>query len=617
MSNPLRSKKRGSMIVWILMGMLILGLGGFGARNFGGSVRAIGSVGDTDIDLRDYARTLNREISAFSAQIGQPVSFSQAQSLGIDKSVLARVISSTALDNEAKKIGLSVGDEEVRRRILAIDAFTGLDGSFDRDTYALTLRQEGLSEPEFEAKLRDEAGRTILQGAALGGTDAPDTLVDRIAGWLTETRSFTVAELIASDLPEPLPEPDEEVLKAYYDTHPENFTRPEVRRISYVWLSPEMLADEVELDEEALRAAYQERIDEYVTPERRLVERLVYPEEETASAAKARYDAGEATFEELAEERGLSLTDIDLGEVTETQLGDAGEEIFALDEPGVVGPLTTDIGPALFAMNGVLEAREVTFEEAREDLSTEAALDRARRIISERSEGIEDLLAGGATLEEVADEEGLEFGQLEMAPDTDEGIAAYTGFREAATDVTEADFPTLAALDDGGVFALRLDGIDPPALKPFDEVRDAVIAGWAEAETVLRLKELGDDIAGRIKAGEDITATGLVTTRYDEFGRNGHIDGAPAALVEQVFQLEDGGVAVVEGQDVVYIAALADVHEADRDGAEFKATREAIAAQVGQSLAQDMFQLYTQAISNEAGIRLDQTAVNAVHAQMN
>ncbi len=617
MSNPLRSKKRGSMIVWILMGMLILGLGGFGARNFGGSVRAIGSVGDTDIDLRDYARTLNREISAFSAQIGQPVSFSQAQSLGIDKSVLARVISSTALDNEAKKIGLSVGDEEVRRRILAIDAFTGLDGSFDRDTYALTLRQEGLSEPEFEAKLRDEAGRTILQGAALGGTDAPDTLVDRIAGWLTETRSFTVAELIASDLPEPLPEPDEEVLKAYYDTHPENFTRPEVRRISYVWLSPEMLADEVELDEEALRAAYQERIDEYVTPERRLVERLVYPDEETASAAKARYDAGEATFEELAEERGLSLTDIDLGEVTETQLGDAGEEIFALDEPGVVGPLTTDIGPALFAMNGVLEAREVTFEEAREDLSTEAALDRARRIISERSEGIEDLLAGGATLEEVADEEGLEFGQLEMAPDTDEGIAAYTGFREAATDVTEADFPTLAALDDGGVFALRLDGIDPPALKPFDEVRDAVITGWTEAETVLRLKEMGDEIAGRIKAGEDITATGLVTTRYDEFGRNGHIDGAPAALVEQVFQLEDGGVAVVEGQDVVYIAALADVHEADRDGAEFKATREAIAAQVGQSLAQDMFQLYTQAISNEAGIRLDQTAVNAVHAQMN
>ena len=617
MSNPLRSKKRGSMIVWILMGMLILGLGGFGARNFGGSVRAIGSVGDTDIDLRDYARTLNREISAFSAQIGQPVSFSQAQSLGIDKSVLARVISSTALDNEAKKIGLSVGDEEVRRRILAIDAFTGLDGSFDRDTYALTLRQEGLSEPEFEAKLRDEAGRTILQGAALGGTDAPDTLVDRIAGWLTETRSFTVAELIASDLPEPLPEPDEEVLKAYYDTHPENFTRPEVRRISYVWLSPEMLAEEVELDEEALRAAYQERIDEYVTPERRLVERLVYPDEETASAAKARYDAGEATFEELAEERGLSLTDIDLGEVTETQLGDAGEEIFALDEPGVVGPLTTDIGPALFAMNGVLEAREVTFEEAREDLSTEAALDRARRIISERSEGIEDLLAGGATLEEVADEEGLEFGQLEMAPDTDEGIAAYTGFREAATDVTEADFPTLAALDDGGVFALRLDGIDPPALKPFDEVRDAVITGWTEAETVLRLKEMGDEIAGRIKAGEDITATGLVTTRYDEFSRNGHIDGAPAALVEQVFQLEDGGVAVVEGQDVVYIAALADVHEADRDGAEFKATREAIAAQVGQSLAQDMFQLYTQAISNEAGIRLDQTAVNAVHAQMN
>ncbi|SPH17719.1 Peptidyl-prolyl cis-trans isomerase D [Defluviimonas aquaemixtae] len=617
MSNPLRSKKRGSMIIWILVGMLVLGLGGFGARNFGGSVRAIGSVGDTDIDLRDYARTLNREISAFSAQLGQPVSFAQAQSLGIDRSVLARVISSAALDNEADRIGISVGDEEVRRRVLAFDAFAGLDGSFDRDAYALTLRQEGLSEAEFEGKLRDEAARTLLQGAALGGTAAPDALVDRVAAWLTETRSFTVAELIASDLAETLPEPDEAALMAYYEAHPDDFTRPEIRRISYIWLSPDMLADDVQLDDEALSAAYQERIDDYVTPERRLVERLVYPDEATAASAKARYDAGEATFEALAAERGLALADIDMGEVTEADLGGAGEAVFALDAPGVVGPLPSDLGPALYAMNGILEAREIAFEDARADLATEAALDRARRLVADQSDGIEDLLAGGATLEEVAEDTGMEFGQIEMAPDTDEGIAAYTGFRDAAREVTETDFPTLAGLDDGGVFALRLDGIDPPALRPLAEVRDAVIEGWTKAETTARLAAMGEEIAARVEAGEDLAASGFVTTRYDEFARDGHIDGAPPALAERVFKLDEGGAAVVEGDGVVFVAALGDIHKAERDGAEFKATRAALATQIGQSLAQDMFQLYTQALSAEAGIRLDQSAVNAVHAQMN
>lgn len=46
MSSSLRSKKRGNTIIWALMALLVLGLGGFGARNFGGSVQSIGTVGE-------------------------------------------------------------------------------------------------------------------------------------------------------------------------------------------------------------------------------------------------------------------------------------------------------------------------------------------------------------------------------------------------------------------------------------------------------------------------------------------------------------------------------------------------------------------------------------------
>ncbi|MGB5837788.1 MAG: SurA N-terminal domain-containing protein [Albidovulum sp.] len=617
MSNPLRSKKRGNIIVWILMAMLILGLGGFGASNFSGNARSMGSVGDRDIDVNDYARTLQREISAVSAQIGQPISFAQAQSLDIDKSVLSRVIASTALDNEADQIGLSVGDAEVRKRILAMQAFAGLDGSFDRESYALTLRQEGLSEAEFEAKIRDENARTLLQGAVLGGTVAPDLMVDEIAAWLTETRSFTVAELSAADLSEPVPAPDEAQLSAYYTANPAPFTKPETRRITYVWLSPDMLTDTVELDEASLRAVYDERIADFVTPERRLVERLVYPDTESAAAAKARFDAGEASFEALAAERGLSLADIDLGEVGQDALGSAGAAVFALTSPGVVGPEPSDLGPALYAMNGILEAREITFEDARADLSEEAAFDRARRLVADEAEGIEDILAGGASLEEAAAETGMELGQIEMEPDTADGIAAYTAFRETARTVTEADFPTIIALDDGGIFALRLDGIDPPTVRPLDEVRDAVAAEWTAAETRTRLEALGAEIAAGVDAGSELSASGYVITRYDGFARNGYIDGAPQDTTEQIFDLASGKTAVVSADGKVLVAALTDIHSADPTSPEVTNARDALSAQLGQSIAQDMFQLYTQAIEAEAGIALNQSAVNAVHAQMN
>ncbi|MDW4548943.1 SurA N-terminal domain-containing protein [Defluviimonas sp. D31] len=617
MSNPLRSKKRGNTIIWILMAMLILGLGGFGARNFGGSVRTIGTVGEREVDLRDYARMLNREIAAVSAQLGQPVNFAQAQSLGIDRSVMARVIASAALDNEADRIGLSVGDGEVRKHILGIEAFQGIDGTFDRDAYTLVLKQEGLGEAEFESKLRDETARTLLQGAILGGTAAPEAAVNRTAAWLTETRNFTLAELAASDLAEPVPAPTEAEIKAYYDAHPEAFTRPETRRISYVWLSPEMLEGKVELDEDALRASYQERIDEFVTPERRLVERLVYPNEEAAEAAKARFEAGEVTFEDLARERGLTLPDTDLGEMSEAALGAAGAPVFALEEPGVVGPLPSDLGPALYAMNGILEAQEVTFEEARPDLATEASADRARRMIADRTDAIEDLLASGATLEEVADETEMELGEVAFDATTEDGIAAYSAFRDAAQAATDADFPTLTALDDGGVFALRLDGIDAPALRPLDEVRDAAAEAWTRDETHKRLVARADEVKAELEAGKALEATGLVTTRYEDFARGGFLSGAPADVAEQAFTLAEGEAAVVETPETVHVVALTGITAAAADGPELTRARDALEVQFGQSLAQDMFELFTEALQAEAGIRIDQAAVNAVHAQLN
>lgn len=617
MSTPLRSKKRGNTIIWILMGMLILGLGGFGARNFGGSNQAIGSVGDREILVQDYARAMSREMQATSAQIGQPVSFEIAQQLGIDRSVLARLMASAALDGEADRLGLSAGNAEVRKRLLTVPAFQGLDGKFDRDAYALALQREGMTESEFEGKLRDEAARTLVQGAAVGAANSPEVLDDRITSWATETRDFTLAELIASDLPAPVAAPAEDQVKAYYDANPAPYTRPETRRITYVWLSPEMLVDKVELDEAALRKAYDDRISEFVTPERRLVEKLVYPDEETAKTAKARFDVGEIDFAGLAKERGLELTDVDLGEVSKEDLGAAGDAVFALEAPGVVGPIATDLGPALFAMNGILDAQTVTFEEAREDLSAEATFDQARRQIGEQTDALEDLLASGATLEDIAKESDMELFTIAFDATTEEGIAAYAPFRDAAKAATAEDFPQLVALDDGGVFALRLDGIDPPSLKPLDEVREQVVADWTGAETRAKLKELADSIAAKTADPATLEAAGLVTTRYDNFARGGFVDKAPPEIAEQVFRMAAGATGAIEAGGRVFLIALRAVNLADPAAPEVVELRKQVDAQMSQALAQDMFELFAGAIEAGAGVRVDQNVIAAVNAQLN
>jgi peptidyl-prolyl cis-trans isomerase D len=53
----------------------------------------------------------------------------------------------------------------------------------------------------------------------------------------------------------------------------------------------------------------------------------------------------------------------------------------------------------------------------------------------------------------------------------------------------------------------------------------------------------------------------------------------------------------------------------DRDTDEARQIRESFAEQNAQGLAQDMATAFTRAVETEAGIRLDQGAINAVHAQ--
>ncbi len=378
-----------------------------------------------------------------------------------------------------------------------------------------------------------------------------------------------------------------------------------------------MLADKVQLDEAALKKTYEERISEFVTPEKRLVEKLVYPDTATATAAKARLDAGEVDFAGLAKERGLELSDVDLGEVSKEDLGTAGDAVFALTEPGVVGPVETDLGPALFSMNGILDAQTTTFEEARDDLSSEARYDQARRMIADKTNDLEDLLASGATLEEVAKESEMELGTLAFDPATEDGIAAYAPFRAAAAKATAEDFPQLVALDDGGVFALRLDGIDPPALKPLDEVRDQLVADWTKQETGVELVKLATDVAAKSADPAALDSSGLVTTRYDAFARNGHIDGAPAEVAQHAFDMAAGKTEVVEAGGQVFLIALRAINSADPADPEVASLRKQVDDQTGQALAQDVFQLFTEAVEARAGIRLDQQAIAAVNSQMN
>ena len=601
--------------VWILMGLLILGLGGFGVTNLSGNVQSVGSVGDTKIDINDYARTLQNEIRALEAQRGERLSFAQARELGLDQAVLGRLVTTTALEDETQRIGISIGDENLRDEILNIQAFQGLDGKFDRQAYEFALQQAGLNETRFEEDMRAETARTLLQGAVVAGVRAPEAYGDTLINYLGERRDISWAVLARADLQTGLPEPTEDDLAAYHEAHQAEFTTPETKAITYAWLTPDMILDTVEVDEDALRAAYDERSAEYNQPERRLVERLVFLDSAAASDALARIESGEASFEDLVAARDLELSDVDIGDVTRAQLGAAGDTVFAAEAGDVVGPVDTDLGPALFRVNGVLAAQVVPFEEAEPMLRDELAGDRARRVIESSMDNIDDLLAGGATIEGLAQETDLELGTIDWHPEVTEGIGGYESFRQAAAAVTTDDYPQVIELDDGGLFAMRLDETVAPRVQPVEEVRDALAEAWTRQTIVEALRSQSEADIAALSQGTSFEELGYtdITTAKDITRRGFDLD-APREFIETVFEMEPGQVEIVEGNGRLFLLRLDAVNAPDAEAQDLVVLSQVLKNQAANSLSQDLFQALADDIRARAGITLDQSALNAVHA---
>ncbi len=611
------AKKKGTnTVTFMILALLVAGLAGFGVTNFGGSLRSVATVGDTEIDVNTYARAVDAQIRRFEAQTGQRLTFQQAQMFGLDRSVLGQLVGEAALENEAARIGLSAGDQNVGAEIQNAPAFKDVSGAFSREVYEQSLARSGLSVDAFEARIRSDLAENLLRSAVLRGVTVPDVHADVLYAYIRETRDVTWARLTADDLAEPLAEPTEDELAAYHEAHTDAFMRPETKVIDYAWLSPDMLVDKVEVSEDQLRSLYEENIDDYVQPERRLVERLVFSSEDQATAAMARLDAEEITFDDLVAERGLELSNIDLGDVTVEDLGAAGEAVFAMAEPGVAGPLPSDLGPALFRMNGILAAHETTFEEAADDLRIEASSDRARRLIQDSISPVEDLLAGGADMALLAERTDMESGTIEWNVDVFDGIAAYDAFRQAAATTRPGDFAQVIEFDDGSIAALTVNEVQEAQVRPLDEVRDAVAEAWTREQTQAALEAQAEIMADQLRGGREMAGMGLALETDRSIARNGFVEGTPPDFIETVFQLERDDIAVLSADGDAWILRLDQINMPNQETPEAVNGKAAVSAQIANEIAAALANAYTRALTEQAGIEINQAAINAVNTQL-
>ena len=618
MAKALRSKST-NVFVWILMLLLIVGLAGFGAGSFGGSFSSIGSVGNEKVPLKTYIRALNNQINQISQQTGQQFSLEQAKVLGVDRQVLEQVLAIAALDGQTKKAGISVGDEAVRNQLMDTQVFQGLDGKFDEKAYEFALSQADLSASEYDEILRRENARFLLQNAISGAIVSDDTYALTLLKFHRQKRSFDWVRLNSSHLEKPIAKPSGAQIELFYKNNPKNYTLPESRSITYAYLSPEMLFEGINLEKGELKKLYEDNIDQFVTEEKRSIQRLVFSNQTEATIALSSIQDGDKTFEQLVTERGLTLQDIDLGAIGASEIGlQASKEIFGSKETGLYGPHLSDLGPALYQVVSILNGKTISFEEAQKNLEFERKFEYATELMDDMVNDLDDLLASGATIEELANDTEMELKKISFNLKNDlEGLEATSEFKIEASKLSLEDYPTLLNSSNGDLFAIRLDAINPPTLQALEKVEAQVKTDWKKKETINQLKLIANDIAAKFKNGSDLKNLGLIVNNTNDIVRGGSVEGLPKSILPKIFNLNMGEIAQDDTDKYIFIAKVNSILQFDETAEENKKWIEYLTLQRDNQLAQDYLESFIVSIQDIEGVTIDQKSLNAVESSLN
>lgn len=611
-------KKKNGAFVWAVMGLLVLGLGGFGLtgafQTTGGSKVAI--VGDEELSADEFLFGFQQDISRASQQFGQTLTMQQARVFGVDQTSLRRQVTLAALTNEAAQINLSVGDSAVRTALLSNPSFQA-GGVFSEVAYDLFLRQQGLTRAEYENLLRTDQTQSLINESITGGIGPQTTAARVLLDFIGETRSLTWAELDASVLPDETPTPDDAAISAFYDANEAAFTTPETRKITYAMLTPEMLAADIDITDAAIQEVFDARQTTLNTPARRVVDRIIFPDMTSASLAYDKITAGDASFDEVAAERGLTIPETSIGAVRATQLSPAAAELlFASTETGIYGPVEATLGPAIFRVNAVLAENIVTLEDAQDIIRDELAATQASSLMLTKIGAIDDLIAGGASLEELADETEMQLFTIDYNADSTDDITTSEAFNAEALAAGVDEERDLIELENSGILALRVDEITPASLRTLDESRDQAIAGALAEATRARVQIYATELAAQVSAGADLAATlgaiGVTPTQAANATRTAPPAGLPPVVAMELFNQTADETLTYEtdtGAIILQINSITAFDPESETGALFLARAQ---EQIEGDIASDIYTLYANGIVATTELTINQGLIDAI-----
>ncbi len=457
------------------------------------------------------------------------------------------------------------------------------------------------------------------------GAGPPETVTNQVFALQRETRVAQYVELPFAAAAEP-PQPDQADLERLYDNNADRYSAPEFRRIKAVILSPETVARDIEVADADIAAYYEQHKAEYVTPEKRSVEVVVAQDEARAKQLATDWIAGLDwdAVQKVAAALGASAAALDDATASEFPAPELGQAVFAAPAQAVTGPIQSALGWQVFRVNKVTPGADRLLDQARDEIRTRLARERAVDQVYARANKLEDALSASASLDDLPGDLGVAAvtGTLNAQGDTPAGdpapIPGSPALRQAlltaAFALAKGEPARMTEGPDQSYFALAVEDATPAARKPFAEVEARLREDWAHDARRKEQERAAAALLTAAKAGPGLddaaTVAGLRLQSSPPAMRAQPTPGMPKEMAEPLFNLKPGEPTMIEAPDAFYVMALGEVTAPD-PAADPLGTAQ-IRTALTQAIGQDIELIFAATLRERAKPQVNRTLLDSM-----
>ncbi len=510
---------------WMLKAILILVALSF-ILFFGGysyfrekKVTYVAQVNRVTIEWPEYNNAFQDAIKQYQQALGPAFSEKMIEELHLRDKILDGLIEKILVLQEAKRLGFSVSDEELREAIESIPAFQ-VNGQFDKRAYEWSLRSNRTTDEQYEQSQRESLliSKVVNLIKMNEGKVSDEEVLDT---FLFENERINLAFLkVAPGALRSQVNANEIEIRDYYQKHQEEFRVPAFIQIQYLLFRPADFESKAQVSLDEAKRYYDSRKDTFKIPKQVRVSDILIkagpqdpPDQLEAKKKKAEEILEKAKktkdFGSLAKQYSEAENASKGGNLGWIQKGMLGEQIesilFSMKAGNLSELLAARDGFHIFKIEEVKEEKQKPFEEVKDQILQTLKKEKAKAEASRKADNAFYSLYRSRDLEGYSKEKDVPIRTTGLFKEGDEipDMGRNPLFYSSAFSLRLGDISPVVNVPPN-FYVLKLVNRKDSRIPPLDEVKEDVRQKVIGTKAEEKAGQVAEDLLNQIRSGKNI-----------------------------------------------------------------------------------------------------------------